>query len=285
MAAAITIMLWASSFVVIRAIGSDLSPGPIALARVFVAAIVLTPLVLHKRGPLLPRRTTFFKVAAYGLMWFAAYSVVLNAAEQHVDAGTAALLVNLSPLIIAIGAGTLLGEGLPRAVLIGCLVALVGVAVMSTGALGGDRLGLALGLLAAVLYGAAVLIQKVALRDIDGLRATWLGCVVALVVLLPFSGQLVSEASVAPVISVLGAVYLGVFPTAVAFNTWAYALHRIPAGRVGPLVMYLVTVVAVLFSWIFLGEGPTLATLVGGLICIVGVVIGQRGGRRHDDTD
>ena len=35
-----------------------------------------------------------------GVAWFAAYNVALNAAEQRVDAGTTAMLVNVGPILI-----------------------------------------------------------------------------------------------------------------------------------------------------------------------------------------
>ena len=46
-----------------------------------------------------------------GVLWFGAYNVALNAAERHVDAGTAALLVNVAPMLIAVLAGVMLKEG------------------------------------------------------------------------------------------------------------------------------------------------------------------------------
>ena len=50
-----------------------------------------------------------------GVLWLGVYNVALNAAERRVDAGTAAMLVNVGPILIAILAGTLLhGEGFPR---------------------------------------------------------------------------------------------------------------------------------------------------------------------------
>ena len=122
LAALVTIVLWASAFVVIRSSGAHLSPGPMALARVAVAAVVLTPFVL--RGsvacrPLLPRGWAMLPVVGYGALWFAGYNVALNAAEQHIDAGTAALLVNVAPVLIAVGGG-LLREGFSRPVFLGC---------------------------------------------------------------------------------------------------------------------------------------------------------------------
>ena len=63
-----------------------------------------------------------------GLLWFGAYNVALNSGERRVDAGTAAMLVNVGPVLIAVLAGLLLGEGFPRALFVGCAVAFAGVA-------------------------------------------------------------------------------------------------------------------------------------------------------------
>ena len=281
-------MLWASAFVVIRTSGAHLSPGPMALARVGVAAVVLTPFVLLGRGraatPLLPRGwRAVLPVVGYGGLWFAGYNVALNAAEQHIDAGTAALLVNVAPVLIALGGGLFLREGFSRPVFLGCAVAFAGVALMASDSGGRrDGAGIAFALVAAVLYASSVLLQKVTLRSVDALRATWLGCLVGTVVTLPYAADLVREAQRAPVSALLGAVYLGAFPTAVAFTTWAYALRRMPAGRLGPLG-YLVTVLSVLMSWVFLSEVPSTLALVGGAVCLLGVVVSRRRPRSRDE--
>ncbi|HEY8718774.1 MAG TPA: DMT family transporter [Pengzhenrongella sp.] len=282
-AAGVTVVLWASAFVVIRVVGAELSPGPMALARVTVAALALTvPTVLSRRGrPLLPRGRTLIQVFAYAAAWFAGYNVALNAAERHIDAGAAALVVNIAPLLIAVGAVAFLSEQLSRPLLLGCLVAFGGVALMATGAGSpghNDSVGLVLGVVAAVLYAGAVLIQKVILRDLDGLHATWLGCLVGAIALLPFAPQLLAELPTVSGRATLGVVYLGVFPTAVAFTTWAYALNRVPAGRLGP-IGYLVTVVSVTMSWLVLSEVPTAQVLVGGAVCLAGVAISRWHGR------
>jgi drug/metabolite transporter (DMT)-like permease len=71
-------------------------------------------------------------------------------------------------------------------------------------------------------------------------------------------------------------VYLGVFPTAIAFTTWAYALSRTTAGRMGALT-YLVPPLAVLLGWLALDETPPAAALAGGALCLAGVVVTRRG--------
>ncbi|WP_163542360.1 DMT family transporter [Occultella kanbiaonis] len=275
-AAGVTSLLWGSAFVVIRGVGAEFAPGPMALARVGVAALALTPLALRAGGLRgLPRGRVLLLVGLYGALWFGGYNLVLNTAERSIDAGTAAMVVNTAPILIAVGAGAFLGEGFPRPVLIGTVVAFAGVALMSLsgrGAGGLDPAGLGLALLAALLYAVSVLIQKVLLRDLDGLRATWLGAVVGTIVLLPFAPALLAALPTTPGGAVAGTVYLGLFPTAVAFLTWAYALRRLPAGRAA-LVGYVATLCSVLLSWAFLGEVPTAVVLAGGVLCLAGVAL------------
>jgi drug/metabolite transporter (DMT)-like permease len=64
------------------------------------------------------------------VLWFGLYNPVLNEAEQRVDAGTAAMLVNVGPVLIALLAGFLLGEGFPRTLIVGCAIAFTGAVVI-----------------------------------------------------------------------------------------------------------------------------------------------------------
>ena len=175
-AAGVTVVLWASAFVGIRAAGDDFSPGGLALGRLTVAAVVLGLLVLARREPF-PAARDLPLIALSGLLWLGAYSVLLNAAEQRVDAGTAAMLVNVGPILIALLAGYLLGEGYPRTLFAGCAIAFAGVIVIATatsdaGGTGGP--GVALCLLAALGYAGGVVTQKVALRRVSSLQTIFL---------------------------------------------------------------------------------------------------------------
>src|SRR4051794_14833517 len=116
MAAGITMLLWASAFIGIRTVEvpyGHYGPGALALGRLAVGALLLT-LMVARRPATIPRGRPLLLVLASGVLWFGLYSVVLNAAERQLDAGTTALLVNVAPLVIAVLAGLFLGEGLPR---------------------------------------------------------------------------------------------------------------------------------------------------------------------------
>ena len=272
----VVLVLWASAFIAIRAIGESISPGPLALGRQLVGAVVLVA-IAAVRWPPLPGGRALLLIAAYGVLWFAGYTLVLNVAERHLDAGTVAMLVNIAPLLVALAAGALLKEGFPRRLMVGIAIAFAGVVIIAMGGIGADSepIGIVLGVLAAVLYAAGVLVQKVALRSADALSATWIGCVVGALVLLPFLPQTVVELGDAPTPAVLGVVYLGVFPTAVAFLLWAYVLKRSSAGATASATL-AVPAIVVLLSWLLLGELPTVFGMVGGALCLAGVAWSRR---------
>ena len=276
-AAGITVVLWASAFVGIRDVVGTFSPGSIALGRLTVAVLALGPLLLRQGWTPVSRRNLVLIVAS-GLLWYALYFVVLNEAEHHVDAGTASMLVNTGPIWVGLFAGLFLGEALPRRLLAGIAVAfggavVVGIATSSGG--GGSAtstVGIVLCLVASVSYAAGVTLQKPASAHVPALQLTWLACVTAMVATLAFAPQLLSELAVAPLPKIGWLVYLGLAPTALGFTTWAYALRHTPAGRLG-VTTYLIPPVVIGMAWLLLGEVPPLLAIVGGAICVTGVII------------
>ncbi|MDX6741066.1 DMT family transporter [Actinocorallia sp. A-T 12471] len=276
-AAAITVFFWASAFVSIRSAGEHYSPGALALGRLATGALVLGIFWAARREGL-PPRAAWPGIAWSGVLWFGLYFVALNWGEREVDAGTAAMLVNVGPILIALLGGRFLGEGLPRTLFAGLAVSFAGAVVVGFAVRGsGDAsvLGVVLCLVAALTYAAGVVTQKPALRHATALQATFFGCLIGAVLTLPFAGVLVSEAAHAPVSATLNMVYLGVFPTALAFTTWAYALSRTTAGRMGATT-YAVPAIVVLMAWAVLGELPTAAAVAGGVLCLAGVAISRR---------
>jgi drug/metabolite transporter (DMT)-like permease len=150
----------------------------------------------------------------------------------------------------------------------------VAVGLSMSGGGGSSVLGVVLCLLAAVGYAGGVVAQKPALGHASVLQVTTFGCLVGAVACLPFAGQLVSDAADAPLSATLNMVYLGVFPTALAFTTWAYALSRTTASKMGATT-YAVPALVVLMSWLALGEVPELLTLAGGALCLAGVAVSR----------
>jgi drug/metabolite transporter (DMT)-like permease len=277
-AALVTVAFWASAFVGIRDAGEDLSPGALALARLGVGSLVLAAVVFARRERW-PGRRDLPGLFLCGVLWFGVYNVALNAGEQRVDAGTAAMLVNVGPILIILLAGLVLREGFPRTLLAGAAIAFAGVGVIAfaDSQRGVSTLGTLLCLVAAVAYAGGVVSQKPALARVSPLQATFVACLAGTLVCLPFAPQLAGEVGAADGSALAWAVYLGVFPTALGFTTWAFALARTTAGRMGTTT-YLVPPLSILMGWAFLGEVPAELAFVGGALCLAGVAVARRSG-------
>ncbi|MGW2227730.1 DMT family transporter [Streptomyces formicae] len=275
-AATFTVVMWASAFVSIRSAGAAYAPGALALGRLLAGALTLGAIwALRREG--WPPRAAWPGIAVSGLLWFGVYMVVLNWGEQQVDAGTAALLVNVGPILVALLASRLLGDALPPRLLAGMAVSFAGVIAVGLSMSGEGKasvLGVALCLIAAVGYAAGIVAQKPALGHASELQVTTFGCLVGAVGCLPFAGQLVRDMGHAPASATLNMLYLGVFPTALAFTTWAYALARTTASRMGATT-YAVPALVVAMSWLALDEVPGAVTLGGGALCLAGVAVAR----------
>ena len=282
LAVGFTILAWASAFIVIRGVAPEIGGGALALGRLLVGTLALGVIVAVGRRWVWPNRREWLLLLLYGIAWFGAYNVALNIAEHTLDAGTAAMIVGLGPILIALGAGLFLGEGVPKWLIIGAGVAFFGVILIGIGtslATDGERpidvVGVLWALLAAVTYTAGVLAQKPVLRRISSGQATFIGCVIGLIACLPFAGQLVAEAASASPAALAGVIYLGVVPTALAFTTWGYALARMPAGSLG-VSTYIVPPIAIVAGWLVFSEVPTVLTIIGGVVCLGGVALSRR---------
>jgi drug/metabolite transporter (DMT)-like permease len=273
----VTVLAWASAFVVIRGTAASFGGGALALGRLLVGSVLLSVTMLGRHW-VRPTGREWLQVVAFGLAWFGAYNVVLNIAERTLDAGTTAMVVNTGPILIALGAGWILREGIPKWLAIGGGVAFVGVVCIGFGT-GGAALGSGIGvvwaLVAAITYAVGVLFQKPALRRLPAAQVTWLGCLVGTVACLPFAGELAQGVTAAPLSAILGVVYLGAVPTALAFSTWAYALARMPAGQLG-ISTYVVPPLAVVLGFLVFAEVPAPLAIAGGAICLVGVALSRK---------
>jgi drug/metabolite transporter (DMT)-like permease len=267
-----TVLAWSSAFVVIRAVLPVFAPGELAFLRQLVAVPLLAIWMIGQKW-LWPTVREWVLIAIFGLTWFSIYIVALNTAEQTIDAGTASFVVNIGPLLIAVGAFMFLGEKLSRNLIPGALIALAGVGLIAWGTSSSNRVdlvGVLWALVATVTYAVGVLTQKPALKRLSSNQVTLLGATIALIPLFWWAPEALTTVQSAPIDAIVGAVWLGAIPTALGFGLWGYALKRMPAGRLG-VSTYVVPPLVIVESAILLGEWPHPIAIVGGLIALAGV--------------
>jgi len=282
-AIAVTLVVWASGFAGIRHAGRAFPPASLALVRFSIASAVLAGVWWWRRrkprgaagaSSSAPTRGEWIRLVIAGFLTIAVYATALNAGSRTVTAGVAYLLVNTGPIFTAIGATLFLGERLGWRGWAGMLCAFAGVMLVARGMEGEFRWDGDAGLvmLAALSQAAWFGVSKPLLSRHGAFETTcrtvWLG----VIFLLPFAGEAWGALRIAPPEAIVSIVYLGVFPGAIGYVTWAYLLSRLPASRAASL-LYLVPPIAFLIAWLALGEEPELLSLLGGIPIVAGVAL------------
>ena len=129
--------------------------------------------------------------------------------------------------------------------------------------------------MSAAAYAVSLILQKPLVARLPAIEVTWIACTVGAVACLPFAGDLVRDAGAASAADLGWVVFLGVFPTAIAFSTYAFALSHMSAGNLS-VTTYLVPPITVLLSWALLSEAPPAMAYVGGVLALVGVALARR---------
>jgi drug/metabolite transporter (DMT)-like permease len=271
LAAAGTVVLWASAFPAIAVAVPRLGPVGLSVARLGVASLALAaaaPFLGVRR----PRARDLPLIALCGLAGMTAYQLLLNQGERVVPAGTASLLVATAPVYASLLATWFLGERATRRRWAGSAIAFAGSALVAASH------GLGFGAAALVVLAAAVLqavfhtAQKPLLARYTGFEVTVYAMWAGTLFIAPWTGSLVRALPEAGAGAIGAAVFLGVAPSAVGFVLWAYAMARMDVGR-ATTALYLVPAVAIVIGLVWLGQVPSPLELAGGVVALAGVVL------------
>lgn len=268
----VLVSLWGSAFPMIKVGLAGLSPTHLTLARHLVASACFVPFLWVRGLRWLPARRDVPYFFLLGLLGFTIYQLALVVGEQRVPAGASSLIIATAPAITAVLAYLMLSERMPAGAWGGSALALSGVVLIALGASGRVSFNpyALFVLLSALSTSFFTILQRRMLARYKAVEvtafATWAGTVPLLLFLPGFFGNLAA----APASSLAATVYIGMFPSAVAYSLFAFGLSRAPVTVV-TTYLYLVPVSSLFFSWLVLGEVPSLLTAAGGAVAIVGI--------------
>ena len=273
LAVAFTAVVWASAFAAIRAGLEGYAWGSLALLRFTVACAVLVAYGAFTRMRM-PDARDLPKIALAGALGIDVYHLGLNFGETKVEAGPASLLIAAVPIVTVALAWLLLNERVGGWGWAGMLVGFAGVTLISLASGGGlsfEPASLAI-IAAAVGESGYFIIIKPMMRRYSPMEITVYTFVAGWLFMLPFAPGLLRELPAASFAETASVVYLGIFPAALAYLAWNFALSRLPTGSVMSF-LYLSPALAILIAWLWLKEVPSVLSLVGGVIVTTGVVI------------
>jgi drug/metabolite transporter (DMT)-like permease len=273
MAVAAAVIFGASAYAAIGAGLASYSPGPLALMRMLFASVVLVLYAVPGRLRL-PEARDLPAALLAGLFAFALYNVALIYGQITASAGAASLIIASIPIFTALLAAAFLGERLDGRGWGGIVVGFLGVALITFGEGGGFGVdaGALYVLLAAISGSVYFAFQKPYVEKYGSLTFTAYAIWAGTLLLLPYLPGLLREVRTAPTDATLAVAYLGVFPTVVAYATAAYVFSRLPASRAVTLE-YLFPPVAIVIAYLWLGEVPSVLSVIGGAVALVGVTL------------
>lgn len=277
-----TIIIWASAFVGIRVGLIGYSPGPLALLRFLVASLCMA-IIYHGQGikKSMPW-TDRIQLLVAGILGIGVYNICLNFGEISVSAGIASFVIGLMPVMTVFLSFVFLQERLKLGAWFGVFISFLGLLLLAMGEGSHDemRQGIELILISAFMGSILTIIQKRFLIKYNPIAiiswVMWGGTLLLLI----FTPQLVDEITVADVQSTTAAIYMGIFPAALAYLAWSYVLKNLPASK-ATITLYALPIVSTLFGFLYLDEKPSITSLIGGTIALFGAFIAYRYQENH----
>jgi drug/metabolite transporter (DMT)-like permease len=281
-------LVWGSTYLAIRVADRSIPPFAMAAARYLTAGAVLYPfawLGSRRRQATAPRSARcrassrlaqWGGMAVVGTLLLAFGNGGVSYAEQTLPSGLTALLVASVPLWMALADRVINGQRIPPRGWIALFLGLAGIAVLARPSGNGAVLPVLVVLGASVSWGiGSVLAGRLPApaSPLVGSAMEMLTGGIVLTVLAAATGELthIDPAHVSTQ-SLLGLLYLIGPGSLLGLTCYVIALRRLPTATVSTYA-YVNPVVAVSLGVLFLGERPTLVTLLGGAVVVLSVAM------------
>lgn len=283
-----TVLIWGSTFAANSfSLHGGYSAGHLILFRFIIASIIFALIAfIPKMKFRLPEKRDIWKIALLGWVGISGYHICATFGQLTISAGTAGMLIGSGPIFTTIFAILILKERISKVGWVGLAFGFVGISLIALGS-GNTTFGIAPGVFLTIFAAIATSIffvyQKPLFKKYTAIELTayftWAGTIPFLI----FTPGLFETIQSSSIEVNLTAMYIGIFPTAVAYLTWAIALSQANASSISS-VLYLEPVIAIIVAWIWLNELPASLSIIGGLIAISSVLIVNFYGKRNHLT-
>jgi drug/metabolite transporter (DMT)-like permease len=267
----LAVVLWASSFVGIRAAIVEFSPIDIAVLRFIVSSIALFLITIFQSISL-PKKKDFLLFVLLGLVFFVNH-ISLNYGTQTITAGETTLIVSTSQLFQVFLAYLFLKEALSKRFLLGLFFCFIGVAIIAfQNSIGMSfNLGVVFVLVAAITNAVYFILQKPLLVKFKPLEVVSYSTWITTLFLLPFEGGAIEKLSNVQLSSSFAVIYIGI-AAVIANICWSKVLSKMEASKAA-IFLYTVPVMTIIIGFIWLQEFPSAISCLGGAIILGGVIL------------
>lgn len=270
------VVLWSSAYVFTKVALASFTPATLAFLRCAVAALALL-CVAARRAKSSCRARDWPVFLLSGVLGFSLYLWLFNTGQAGLTAATSCVLISTAPLITAVMAAALLHERLRPSGWLALALAFAGVLILMLwdGTLSlNDGIFWSLG--AAACISGYNLLQRRHAGRCGTLTLTAWSFACAALTLSPFAPEAVRRFCLAPWTHCCAVVFLGLFPSALAYLLWAKALSLAKSAGTAAAYMFLTPLFSLLLGYAVLAEVPGPGTFAGGAVILAGLALFQR---------
>jgi drug/metabolite transporter (DMT)-like permease len=266
---ALAAVAWSTAGVLQRRLDVD-TATQVAGRAVFAALALLAYVAISERGRVVGAFRSVGLAGVAVAICIATASGAFIVALNYTTVARVLFIQALSPALAALLAWVALGEPISRRVALSLALAFGGVALMLGTPGDGDLVGDSLSLLLAFAFAIALVITRHR-RDVSMAPATCLAQVLLVVLFLPFASPGDVGAGDTLDLAMLGVVQIGL-----GLMLLTIGARLIPTAQVA-LITLLEVVLGPLWVWVAYDERPGAATLAGGAVVVLAIVILTRG--------
>tara|TARA_B100000676_G_scaffold11960_1_gene10956 strand:+ start:86 stop:985 length:900 start_codon:yes stop_codon:yes gene_type:complete len=275
--------IWGSAFIAIKISVEFVNPISIASLRLIIASLFLLIIFFYKKYAFNINLKIVIFIILIGIIGNIVPFFLINWSEQFIQSNTTALLLSVAPIFTLILAPFLTKDDhFSLLKFISIIIGLVGVFFIigfdSISNLNDSESNL-IPKFAVIIAAMGYVVSSILaynLKNIDTMTLTTLVITAAAIFSIPFMIYAeIDYPSSFNGTSLLTIIYLGLFPTAIAFQL---RFHII--SKAGPIflsyVAYLIPAFGILWGYIFLKEKITLSIALGVILILIGVFISQK---------
>ena len=276
LAAFLTALAWSGSWITGKLAVGSAPPLEISTARFVIAAAVLAVIAIGTRTRL--GGGSLWPVVIAGILGYCAYNAFVFVGLTMAPASDGALIVPTTIPVLTALAASFIGERLTPTKLAGFVLATIGAALVIAAGQTGDEIssrrlvGDLLMLLGASCWAVYTVLGTIALRTRSPIAIVTIAAPIGALCLIPLGFFEKGYADV-PAWSTavwLNVLYLALVGSVASFILFYWVVRRVGAG-VAAMTSYLVPVVTLVMTVVFLGDRPQPLQLVGGVVILAGV--------------
>jgi len=269
-----TVLFWSSAFPAIKYSLDYFSPGALMLFRFLVASALLLVYCAIKKVPL-PEKRDLPMFVICGFVGLFLYMWALNTGTVMVTSGISGFIIASAPVFTLIMSIVFLKEKAGALMWIGVLVSFAGIVIIAMTQVTDFRLNVGVWLIlsSAISTSTFNIIQRQLLKKYTVIQTTAYPIAFSTVFMLIFTPNLIQELPQASLSANIALVYLGLFPAAIAYFFWNYALAKAEKTVYVTSFLYLSPFLTVIIAFFWLGERIPPLALVGGVVVVLGMVI------------